>query len=444
MRLTTLLSLALWTAPSPALAEAPDLPRQALLRFQLEARNRKLVVRSVDDRSPAARAGLRVGDALRTVNGTPYGKPYEGRDLLRRLDGGFKAVLEVDRAGRRQTVRFTPEPKPLEDLDGFDTQFGVVRAPGALLRTYVSTPTPPAPRRPSIFFIQWVSCDTIEASPSSPSFAMLLDVARRANMTLLRVERSSNGDSEGPACHNLDLEGEVAQYQAAFDHLVEHRWVDPDQVVVWASSLGSFLAPFVVQGRRVAGVTVHGGGAVTYLERMITFDRIRLERSTFDPRAIQEEITRRIDFHRQYLLESRDPEEIEASHPDLKGVWDRMLGTGEGTHYGRPYAYHRQAASKNVLSAWLDVAAPVLVQYGVFDQFEGPHGHRLIERMLNRIRPGQATYVRHPNMGHSFNIYPNEYSAHEWDRDTRVSGAPLGAQAVLDWLHAHILRIHHE
>ncbi|MEL7369616.1 MAG: alpha/beta fold hydrolase [Myxococcota bacterium] len=417
-----------------AVAAGPDLPRQAALGFEFSPRPR-LQVQSVVADSPAARAGLRVGDVIQRVNGVRFVKPYEGRDRLRRLDGDRAATLTVLRSGGTKSIRFTPRPRAPERLDGFETELGVVTSEdGARLRTYVSVPATVG-RRPALFFVQWVSCGTIEIEPGAPTTDMLVDVARARNMVILRMERSSNGDSEGPGCHALDFDTEVAHYRAAFDALVRHPRVDPSRVFVWGSSLGSVVAPFVVERKRIAGLIVGGGGALSYYERMITFDRIRLERAG-DPTSLQAEMRRRIRFHDQYLLGGRNPADIERSERDLKGVWSRILGTGDGVHYGRPYAYHRQAAAKNVLAQWLKIEAPVLVMYNEFDQFEAEHGHRLIARTLERLRPGQATYVRHARMGHSYWLYPDEYAAHGWDRSRRVSGASIGTSTVLRWLAA--------
>ncbi len=289
-----------------------------------------------------------------------------------------------------------------------------------------------------MFFVQWVSCDSIEVRPGDPTMDSVTSVARKLGLVLLRVERSSGGDSEGPGCHELDFDTEVAQYRAAFAHLVTHPTVDRDRVVVWGSSLGSFVAPFVARDQRIAGLAVGGGGALPYFERMLTFDRIRLERDEIDPRTVQDEMARRVRFHYRYLLERKDPADIERADPQLKGVWGRILGTGDGVHYGRPFAYHQQAAGHNITAAWLDIRAPVLVTYAAFDQFEGEHGHRLIERTLNRRRPGQVTYVRLRNMGHSRRIYPNEYAAHRWDRSTQVSGAPIAAETMVRWLQDRV------
>ena len=87
-----------------------------------------------------------------------------------------------------------------------------------------------------------------------------------------------------------------------------HPWVDPDRIIIYGSSLGSTTAPLVAQGKKVAGIAVQGGGAVTYLERMINFDRLYLERSgKYRPDQIHEEMIRRIPFHVEYLVNRKTP-----------------------------------------------------------------------------------------------------------------------------------------
>ena len=98
-----------------------------------------MTVRSVDPRSAAYGAGLRAGDRIVAIDGRTFRFPYEGRDLLRRLDGGQRASLRI--AASSKTISFSPPPKPQERLEGFDTEVGVLRTrDGARLRTYVSVP----------------------------------------------------------------------------------------------------------------------------------------------------------------------------------------------------------------------------------------------------------------------------------------------------------------
>ncbi len=60
------------------------------------------------------------------------------------------------------------------------------------------------------------------------------------------------GRSEGTP----SVEAFRADALAMYDHLVEARGVDPDRLVVWGHSLGSFLATHVAANRSVAGVVL--------------------------------------------------------------------------------------------------------------------------------------------------------------------------------------------
>jgi hypothetical protein len=74
----------------------------------------------------------------------------------------------------------------------------------------------------------------------------------------------------------------------------------------------------------------------------------------------------------------------------------------------------------------------VLVIFNEFDQFEARHGHELIAATVNRLRPGTATYVERPNIGHSDNRYATIEDAYAF-RD----GAPAwreAARIMTNWL----------
>jgi len=165
----------------------------------------------------------------------------------------------------------------------------------------------------------------------------------------------------------------------------------------------------------VAGIVVQGGGALTYVERMINFDRNFLERSgNYAPSQIHEEMARRIPFHVEYLLGRKRPLEVERERPELAGVWASIRGSEPNTHYGRPFAWHWQAAATDFLEAWTQVRAPVLVLYGEYDQFETRHGHRLIADTLNRLRPGSATFVEVPGADHDLDLFASAEDAYAY------------------------------
>jgi len=322
--------------------------------------------------------------------------------------------------------------KALVDLPSLETEYGQVRtSEGTRLRTILTRPAGTTGKLPAILLSQWVSCGSLDFGADRQNELRL--IAERSGMIFIRVERSGSGDSEGVPCSQLDYDTEVRHYREAFDQIARHLWVDPNRIVIFGSSLGSTTAPLIAQGKKVAGIAVQGGGAVTYLERMINFDRLYLERSgKYSPAQIHDEMIRRIQFHVEYLVKDKTPEQIERERPDLRGVWQSIRGGAEDPpHYGRPYAWHQQAAKKNFLEAWTKVDAPVLVIHGEYDQFEPRHGHELIVETLNKLRPSSATYLEVPKADHSIDVYASREDAYA-NRNPTVRPELL-AQPIIDW-----------
>lgn len=434
MRLS-LLYLCLFMASQVAVASESLLPRRASLGFAVVDSADGLRVTRLTGDSAAARAGLREDDLIVAVDELTAVNVQTGRELLRKLAGDVSVELEIRRTGENARIAFTPPPEPFESFTGVDTTYGAIHLPdGAILRTIVTRPESAKGPLPAIFFTQWVSCDTVETNRPGAWLEVLRGVIERSGMVFIRVERSSGGDSRGPACHELDYDTEVAHYRQAFDRLVREPLVDLERVYVWGNSLGSTTAPLVAHGKKVTGIIVGGGGAQTYFERMLQFDRISFERSGMDPREIDDRMRRHAEFHVEYLLRGREPERIAAERPELADVWSNIRGTGEGVHYGRPYAYHWQAARQSFLRAWAEFGGQALVLFHEYDQFEFDEGHTLIADTLNRLRPGSATFAVLPKTDHGFRVYPT--ADHAMRGEAGVSAPELAIEPILSWLRA--------
>lgn len=421
---------------TPAQAEVTvegDLARRAELGFEVSGNGGQLSVAEVSEGSPADRSGLISGDVLIAINGQNYTHNFEGRDLLRRLDGGNEVTLNIEREGSTAEISFIPETLPLDDPEGVRTFYGGFKtADGAHLRTALSYRENLSGPLPVVALIQWVSCGIV----TDNMVAELKTVMAALPVAIFRVERSSNGDSEGPACYELDYNTEILHYTEALLDLAKNADVDASKIYLYGSSLGSTMAPLVGQklkqeGLQVAGLMVQGGGAVTYVERMINFDRQYLERR--DGREfenIQEEMSDRILFQSEYLIKGRHPDEIAKDSPAMKRVRDNTLGLGTNEHYGRPFAWHQQAAKQDFLEAWLEVSAPSLIAFAEFDQFEGRHGHKMIVEVLNRVTPGLAEYFELENINHFNDLHTDIDQAY-----FRAEGTP-----AIDVLAAEMVR----
>jgi pimeloyl-ACP methyl ester carboxylesterase len=285
---------------------------------------------------------------------------------------------------------------------------------------------------PAIFLTQWVSCDGIEPLGGDAWNQVLRGLITRSRAVFLRVDRAGGGDSQGAACHELDYDTEVAHYRHALETLLRDPGIDPDRVVVFGMSLGSTTAPLVAQGRKVAGVIASGGGAHTFYERMLAFDRLGFERGGATAAEIDGLLRRSAELHVEYLLRGRTPAEIAAARPDLGAHWARIRGTSAHDHYGRPFAWHRQAARRDFAAAWAALDAPVLVVYGEYDQFEPPAAHRAIGQIVERVRPGRARVVEVPRMNHFYRVFADPGTAAE---DEPGHDAPeLALTPMLAWL----------
>ena len=94
--------------PVPTLADysaVGELPRRADPGFSTSTVDQRLSVAEVRPDSPASQAGLIAGDIIASINGQTYERGVEGRDMLRRLDGGEKTRLAVERTGSRRRFR---------------------------------------------------------------------------------------------------------------------------------------------------------------------------------------------------------------------------------------------------------------------------------------------------------------------------------------------------
>ncbi len=400
--LSLLAALAAGGAAHAAAFVAGDLPRRAALGFATEPDGGALKVVQVADGSAASAAGLQVGDQIAAINGGSTGNLLDDVDRLRRTLGNTDLRLGVLRQGRRLEFKFTVPPRPLEDMPGMDSTYDVAQVGGAKLRTITAVPTGSRGPLPVLLLTQWVSCGSIEHHARSPWRRAVAEFVRSQKIAFVRVERASDGDSEGPACHKLDYDTEVRHYVEAFDAvLASNRRLDPSRVFIMGSSLGSTTAPLVglalqERGRRVLGVAVQGGGAVTYFERMLNFERFYLERrpDAVKPHEIHDQMMKRIHFLHEYLIKGRSPDEIARDSAEMAALRKDIRGLGNGEHYGRPYTWHQQAAQRNFLAAWAALRARVLVVFGEYDQFESAHGHALIAQTVNRLRPGSARYLQ--------------------------------------------------
>ena len=283
--------------------------------------------------------------------------------------------------------------RPFETHPGLDTIPGALETrDGARLRTLITRPSGARERLPALLFVQWLSCDSIElrADAEDGWSRMLRRVARESGMVMMRTEKRGVGDSNGGPCSRLDYLTELSDHREALEHLVRSEFVDPRRIVVFGASMGANMAPLVALDRHVAGVIVWGGGARTWFERMLAFERNRRELLGRPHRTA--EMNEVASFLHHYLIQGRTPRQIAEAVPALAETWSHLTGTEGDLHYGRPIAFHHQAQAQDWAGAWSRLAAPALVLFGEYDWYEEAASHALIARIVGRSHPEHTSF----------------------------------------------------
>ncbi len=324
--------------------------------------------------------------------------------------------------------------RPLEEIPGLDSRYGVLSAPdGIRLRTILTRPAGTSGPLPAIYFVQWLSCDSIElpAKQQDGWSRMLRRLAQESGYAMMRTEKAGVGDSEGD-CETLDYETELSHHRTALAALRRSPDVDPERIFVFGASMGGNYAPLVAAGEPVAGVMIWGGGAKTWYERMMGFERRAKELSGAPAAELDTHMHALARYFVAYLLDRKDPAAIEREQPALAGTWEKIVGTGPGSHYGRPLAFHQQAADQDWAAAWARVDAPVLALYGEYDWFEDAEAHRLVAGIANRRAAGSGEFVVIPATDHHFDRFPDAGAAFRGEGG--VNNADAAVSVMLRWL----------
>jgi C-terminal processing protease CtpA/Prc len=79
-----------------------------------------VLVSSVSENGPAAKAGVRVGDVITAVNGKPIAGLHDVRAAIRDNHAGDAVRIEVLRAKSRQTLVATAEEREMPEIRAFN------------------------------------------------------------------------------------------------------------------------------------------------------------------------------------------------------------------------------------------------------------------------------------------------------------------------------------
>jgi len=281
---------------------------------------------------------------------------------------------------------------PREQFKNAVAQYDWVTNPkGQRIRTIVTRPKTATGKVPAIFFVGWLSCDSIEyVNGETDAFgAIFWRLIETSGFATMRMDKPGVGESQGN-CATTDFQTESDSYRAAFDSLKKYDFIDQDKVFVVGLSNGGGTAPLIVGRHPVRGYIAASSWGRIWYEHMLDLERGSLVREgNLTPAQIDEAMKNLSAFYKSYLIEGKTPGNVIREHPEWKSLWH---DESEG-QYGRPAAFYQQLQALNLGKVWQEVTVPVLVLHGTADTIMSRADSLAIADTVNRARPGHAEFV---------------------------------------------------
>jgi pimeloyl-ACP methyl ester carboxylesterase len=392
--LAALIFCLLLLAFAPVRAFGQELRRQVYLGAGFEPRGSRLLITGVSPGGTAEAAGLLPGDALLRVGDVAITDPEQLVEALRRRRAGDRAAFLIEHGGKQVEKGAVFKPKPLETSPDFDVLYDAVLAGGAKYRTIVTKPKGAGPF-PAVLLIGGLGCYSLDnLQPTNPYYSILYGLTRKGFVTM-RVEKSGEGDSEGPPCKSpeADLQLAAARSVAGLRALKGYGFVNPNQVFIFAHSIGPLEGVLVVNQAPVAGMIAAetiGRDWFTY-ESEISYSQPPLLGKAYDEVGAHARALALCNA--RFYLQKQTPETLAREAPDcLKSLPVSLVS----------YRYLQQVADLNLAEQWKRPDVPVLVIYGTSDPTTDEGESRYLVDMINSFHPGTATYLQIEGMNHLF------------------------------------------
>ncbi len=292
---------------------------------------------------------------------------------------------------------------PREHFQNADVLYDWVgNSRGDKLRTFVTRPKNAKGKVPVLFFVGWLSCDSVEyPQGETDGFgALILRLIEQSGYATVRIDKPGVGESQGTPCSKADFQGELEGYQAAFDSMNKYEFLDLDRVLVIGLSNGGGFAPLVSRRHPVRGFLAAGSWGRTWYEHMLENERVRLTGEGKSAAEVNEATKVFTQFYDLYLIQGQTPGKILRQHPQWKSLW---YDSPDG-QYGRPAAFYQQLQALNLGELWQSVDAPVLVIRGSRDTVMSRADSSAIAETVSRIHPGKARYLEVAGMTHGFMV----------------------------------------
>jgi pimeloyl-ACP methyl ester carboxylesterase len=377
------------------IAAADDLPRHGVIGLTVGT---GLTVDRVTPGGAGAGAGMKVGDILQSVDNVTVATAGQFVRAVGRHLGGDAVPVSLLRGGEKVTRTAVLKPRPYETSPNAEVLYQSVMVRGARRRTIVTRPNGGVPaqqgRMPAVLLMQGLGCYSVDNTDRQNGYGRVIGELEQRGFVTMRVEKTGEGDSEGPDCMDLaatpDLEAEG--YVAGLRALKQYSF----EVFVFAHSLGPVVGSLATAEEPVRGFIAVETVGTSWFEYDVERTRVQEALSGKDPEAVDRAVREYEVCSYRFFVEKLRPEEL------LK---DETCRAVTAPLAAVPYTYMQAVGDISLGRQWKGTNFPVLVVYGTASPVTTAHQNRYLAEMINRYHAGRATYVEVPGMGHDLGRY---------------------------------------
>ncbi len=284
---------------------------------------------------------------------------------------------------------------PLEQFASGRLELGECKGPHGRLRTLTVWPLEPTDTACVMLpGASWISIDRPFAVGSVEH--ALIDGIAAAGVAVHRIERSGIGDSEGPACVDLDWDAEVAGSQAGLQALLADERIR--RVMLFGVSLGGMVAPVLATGLASAGpavdrVIVFGSSARPWMECAHGAADRQLQRQGLEEAERRVHAERLAELEELVYVHGLTPVQAFEQYPELREI-------GPPTYAGQRVAgrvavFFQQLQRVDLATLWRQLECPVLAVHGGDDWISSSDEAREIADLAQSGRFQQLDGVDH-------------------------------------------------
>jgi len=220
-------------------------------------------------------------------------------------------------------------------------------------------------------------------------------------MVVMRVDKPGVGDSQGD-CTNTDFITELEGYRAAIRSLKQKSYIDTTKIVIYGSSMGSALAPLLVNEFGLAGVISDGVFFKTWFEHMLEIERRIRQMSGDNESTIVKKMNEAyIPLYYGMLIQKKSYEEVIEEYPAIA-----KYNYHSPEHmYGRSMKYYQQLQDFDLAGEWEKVKVPVRILYGTNDWIMSEFDNKMVIDVLEKAGHKDHELLLYPGLDHFNTIH---------------------------------------